>query len=119
MKHLESGLCATSVSISLIVGMYTGAAAWQEDGSSYYWDRNGAGNRDELRNLYQNNRDEYNRLRDQYPDGPPPSVPPSYRHDDSQPPSYSSPPNPSMWNQFGPDGKFMTCQRGGTTVYCF
>ena len=100
----------------LIVGINSGAAAWEQDGSSYYWDRNGAGNRDELRNLYQNNRDEYNRLRDQYPDGPPPSGQPSYRHGDPQPPSYTPPSSPSMppsytppsspsmWNQFGPVG---------------
>lgn len=118
MHTLEAGLLALFVCLSLIVGISSGAAAWQEDGSSYYWDRNGAGNRDELRNLYQNNRDEYNRLRDQYPDGPPPSVPPSYRHDDPQPPSYAPPSSPSMWNQFGPDGKFMTCQRSFNTVYC-
>ena len=116
--HLKPGLSVLFLSLS-VVGTNTGASGWDQDGSSYYWDRNGAGNRDELRNLYQNNRDEYNRLRDQYPDGPPPSVPPSYRHDAPQPPSYTPPSSPSMWNQFGPDGKFMTCQRGGTMVYCF
>jgi hypothetical protein len=119
MKHFKSGIWALFFAFLLIVSLGTGVAAWHEDGSSYYWDRNGAGNRDELRNLYQNNRDEYNRLRDQYPDGPPPSVPPSYRHPDTQPPSYAPSSSPSMWNQFGPDGKFMTCQRGGTTMYCY
>jgi hypothetical protein len=79
MQHLKSGPWALLASISLIVAS-TGAVAWQDDGSSYYWDRNGAGNQDELQNLYENNRDEYNRRRDQYPDGPLPSVPPSYRH---------------------------------------
>jgi hypothetical protein len=49
----------------MIVGIGAWMTAWEPDGYSYYWDRNGAGNRDELRNLYQNNRDEYNRLRDQ------------------------------------------------------
>ena len=118
-RHLKSGLWATFLSLSLSVGISTAATAWEQDGSSYYWDRNGEGNRDELRNLYQKNRDEYNRLRDQYPDGPPPSVPPSYRHADPQSPSFAPPSSPSMWNEFGPDGKFMTCQRGGTTVYCY
>lgn len=28
--------------------------------------------------------------------------------------------SPRMWNQFGPDGQFMTCQRGfNNAVYCF
>jgi hypothetical protein len=117
MQHLKLGLLALFVTFSSIVGLSTWAEAWQEDGSSY-WNRNGAGNQDELRNLYQNNRDEYNRLRDQYPDGPPPSVPPAYRHDDPQPPSYAPPSTPSMWNQFEPEGKFMTCQRSFNTIYC-
>jgi hypothetical protein len=118
MHTLEGGLLALFVCLSLIVGISARAAAWEQDGSSYYWDGNGAGNQDELRNLYQNNRDEYNRLPDQYPDGPPTSMLPSYRHGDPQPPSYAPPSSPSMWNQFGPDGKFMTCQRSFSTVYC-
>jgi hypothetical protein len=117
MKHVKSVLWGLFASLSLVVGV-TASAAGQKSGSSY-WDRNGAGNRDELRNLYQNNRDEYNRLRDQYPDGPPPSVPPAYWHEDPQPPSSAPPSGPPMWNQFGPDGKFMTCQRGGAAVYCY
>jgi hypothetical protein len=118
VQHLKSDLLALFLSFSLIVSIGTGAAAWEQDGSSYYWDRNGAGNRDELRTLYQNNRDDYSRLRDQYPDEPPVSVPPSYRDDNPQPPSYAPPSSPSMWDQFGPDGKFMTCQRSFNTVYC-
>ena len=87
MHTPKAGLLALLVCLSSIVGVSARAAAWQEIGSSYYWDRNGGGNRDELRNLYQNNRDEYNRLRDQYPDGPPSSVPPAFRHGDPQPPT--------------------------------
>jgi hypothetical protein len=41
---LKATLLALFVCLSLIVGMSAGGAAWQEDGSSYYWDRNGAGN---------------------------------------------------------------------------
>jgi hypothetical protein len=113
-RHLKLGLLVLLLSLS-VIGTNTRAWGWDQDGSSYYWDRNGEGNRDELRNLYQNNRDEYNRLRD---DGPPPSVPPSYRHGDPQLPSYASPSSPSMWNQFGPNEKFMTCQRSFNSVYC-
>src|SRR5215203_4598977 len=71
--------------------------------SPYYRDR-----QDEMNTYRDQHPDAYKQLRDQYPDGPPsyapPSRPPAF---DPNPPRSSA---PSMWNQFGPDGRFMTCQ---------
>lgn len=103
---------AYSIILAVVLGLAMPASAYDEgDESPYYRDR-----RDEM-NAYKDwNKDDYNTMRDRYPDGPPATPPPSFdqRSFEGEPRSSS----PDMWNQFGPDGKFMTCQRGFNTIYC-